>query len=257
MCPDPGSKVQLTRALHEALHSSAVSDFSPVAWRCADRIEIPGRPATPDLVAPTAVPRRRLGSVAGRIALIHAIAHIEFNAINLALDAVYRFAGMPKDYYLDWARVAADESRHFSMLSRRLEQLGSHYGAMPAHNGLWEMALKTDEDCLARMALVPRVLEARGLDVTPDMISRLDAQGDHETVALLKIILDEEVAHVRIGTRWFHHCCALEALEPDQTFIQLLSEHMADRIRPPLNDSARRAAGFSDQEMRDLKAMMA
>ncbi len=255
-CPDPASKVQLASTLHEVLESESCPVWSPTAWAAAERLEVPGRPESPSLVPPSQVPRRRLGSEAGRIALIHAIAHIEFNAINLALDAMYRFTDMPAEYYLDWARVAADESRHFSMLSQRLEQLGSCYGAMPAHNGLWEMALKTDDDCLSRMALVPRVLEARGLDVTPDMIIRLQRQGDYETVSLLEIILEEEVAHVRIGTRWFHHCCKGQSLEPDQTFMRLLSEHMADRIRPPLNDKARRLAGFSEQEMTELHALI-
>ena len=161
-------------------------------------------------MAPTAVPRRRLGSDEGRAALVHAIAHIEFNAINLALDAVCRFRDMPEQYYLDWISVAEDEARHFQLLHKRLGQLNRQYGDYPAHNGLWEMAEKTTDSCLVRMALVPRVLEARGLDVTPGMIERLRSVGDTKTIAALEVILAEEVRHVAIGTHWFNYCCKQE-----------------------------------------------
>ncbi|NNL94277.1 MAG: ferritin-like domain-containing protein [Xanthomonadales bacterium] len=209
----------------------------------------PGRPEKPQLVPPAMVPRRRLGNPLGRAALIHAIAHIEFNAINLALDAACRFAEMPPAYYRDWASVTADEARHYSMLNERLVELGFAYGDFPAHDGLWEMAVKTRHSCLERMALVPRVLEARGLDVTPGMISRLDAAGDTQTVSVLEVILREEVRHVEIGTRWFRHCCALEGKEPSQEFLRLLDEHFNGSLRGPFNVAARRQAGFSDVEM--------
>lgn len=214
----------------------------------------PGRPARPELVDPAAVPRRRLGSTAGRAALVHAIAHIEFNAINLALDAACRFRGMPGEYYLDWLSVAEDEARHFRLLSERLAEMGFEYGDFPAHNGLWEMALKTSHSCLARMALVPRVLEARGLDVTPGMIERLAAVGDDRTVAALKIILEEEVRHVAIGTRWFRWCCEKEGLDSLETFLGLLREYYATAPRGPFNLDARYQAGFSKEEMTALTA---
>jgi uncharacterized ferritin-like protein (DUF455 family) len=218
-------------------------------------ISRPGRPATPLLVHPQKVPRRRLGSAEGRAALVHAVAHIEFNAINLALDAAYRFRGMPEQYYLDWLSVAADEARHFLMLEQRLAAMGHAYGDFPAHNGLWEMAERTAQACLQRMALVPRVLEARGLDVTPGMIERLRSSGDLDTVAALEVILEEEVRHVEIGSHWFGYCCALAGLEPQATFLQLLESHYEGRIKGPFNTEARRRAGFSAAEMDALEQL--
>lgn len=209
----------------------------------------PGRPQRPELVDPVRVPRRRLGSAAGRAALIHAIAHIEFNAINLALDAAYRFRDMPDQYYLDWISVAVDEARHFNLLQTRLENLGHRYGDFPAHNGLWEMAEKTADSCLVRMALVPRVLEARGLDVTPGMIERLRGAGDTESIAALEVILAEEVRHVAVGSHWFNFCCAQEGKPPVETFLQLLRDHFGGFIRGPFNLKARSEAGFTAEEM--------
>jgi uncharacterized ferritin-like protein (DUF455 family) len=217
-------------------------------------IKAPGRPSDPQLVHPSEVPRRRLGSVAGRAALVHAIAHIEFNAINLALDAAYRFRDMPEEYTLDWISVAVDEARHFQLLQKRLDQMGQTYGDFPAHNGLWEMAEKTADSCLVRMALVPRVLEARGLDVTPGMIERLKGAGDMETVAALKIILAEEVRHVAIGSHWFNYCCEKENKPPVETFLELLGDRYAGSIRGPFNLSARAEAGFTQAEMEALMA---
>lgn len=219
----------------------------------ARQIQIPGRPERPVLVSPKKLPRRGLGSEAGRVALIHAVAHIEFNAINLALDAVYRFRGMPENYYRDWLRVAADEARHFSMLQTRLRELGHEYGAFDAHNGLWEMAVKTAHDVLVRMALVPRVLEARGLDVTPGMIARLQQAGDTATVEILQTILAEEIPHVAIGSHWFRYCCEARGLEPDATFTTLLAEYMGAAPKGPYNEAARLQAGFSAAEMTYLR----
>jgi uncharacterized ferritin-like protein (DUF455 family) len=215
----------------------------------------PGRPGRPRLVDPSQVPRRRLGSPEGRAALVHAVAHIEFNAINLALDAVCRFRGMPASYYNDWLSVAFDEARHFQLLQARLQAMGSTYGNLPAHNGLWEMAEKTADSCLVRMALVPRVLEARGLDVTPGMIERLEGVGDHETVRALRVILEEEVRHVAIGTRWFRHCCALHDLDPVATFVSLLESRYSGSVRGPFNLDARYQAGFSAAEMQALESL--
>ncbi|MEM9300844.1 MAG: ferritin-like domain-containing protein [Pseudomonadota bacterium] len=219
----------------------------------AEPLAAPGRPDRPALVHPSKLARRSLGSSAGRCALLHAVAHIEFNAINLALDAVYRFRGMPDEFYGDWVSVAVDEARHFDMIAGRLVALGSAYGELPAHNGLWEMACKTADDALARMALVPRVLEARGLDVSPGMIERLVGAGDATSADLLRVILREEERHVAIGTRWFEHLCAERGLEPQPTFLRLLAE-AGSRIQPPLNRPARLRAGFTDRELDALLA---
>ncbi len=212
-------------------------------------IGVAGHPAKPELVDPSRVQRRRLGSEAGRAALVHAVTHIEFNAINLALDAVYRFRDMPRQYYIDWMSVAADEARHFQLLSRRLTELGFSYGDFSAHNGLWEMAQRTADDCMKRMALVPRVLEARGLDVTPGMIERLNTAGDDETARILGIILDEEVRHVEIGSYWFRTCCDQRGLEPEATFLNLVKEYFSGSLRGPFNIPARMRAGFTQREM--------
>ena len=250
---------------------SALAEFDPAAkcrrvdalWADADdalrqlghagKPPAAGRPARPALVAPSSLPRRGLGSVQGRIALLHAVAHIEFNAINLALDAVARFTGMPEDFYRDWLSVAFDEARHFRLLEARLHQLGAAYGDLPAHNGLWEMAEKTAHDPLVRMALVPRVLEARGLDVTPGMIEKLRQAGDEDSVACLEIILEEEVRHVAIGSRWFRYLCEARGQESEATFHSLLAEYFADGLRGPFNHPARREAGFSEAELEALE----
>jgi uncharacterized ferritin-like protein (DUF455 family) len=246
----PDEKLALTRQAFEALREGrlALDDGGPAPMP----IGVPGRPARPRLVMPRQVPQRGLGSDAGRAALVHAVAHIEFNAINLAWDAVYRFRGMPGDYYRDWAGVAHDEARHFAMLSARLARLGHAYGDFDAHNGLWEMAVKTADSCLARMALVPRVLEARGLDVTPGMIARLRSVGDDATAGILEIILREEVPHVATGTRWFRWCCEREGRDPELTFAELLREYVPTGLRGPFNLDARRAAGFGDSELASL-----
>ncbi len=214
---------------------------------------IPGRPARPELVEPRAVRKRGPGSVEGRAGLYHALAHIEFNAINLALDAVYRFVGLPHDFAADWMRVAEDEARHFRMLVAHLELLGYGYGDMPAHNNLWEMAVRTDFDPMVRMALVPRVLEARGLDVAPGMIDKLDAVGDSRGADILRIILEEEVEHVRIGNRWFLYHCEQRGLEPRSTFRELLRAHTRGFLTGPFNDAYRKQAGFTDAELDDLR----
>jgi len=218
-----------------------------------ESIDTPGRPNNPKLVSPRKVAKRNLATEQGRIALIHAIAHIEFNAINLALDAMYRFQDMPEEYYKDWMQVAYEEAQHFSMLSKRLNELGCVYGDYDAHNGLWEMALKTQHSAIARMALVPRVLEARGLDVTPGMIKRLQGHGDTKTVDILKIIFEQEIGHVAIGSRWFNYACGLENVVPEETFQNLLKEYMAGELRGPFELEARKKAGFSSAELEALQ----
>lgn len=212
----------------------------------------PGRPVLPMLVHPTQVPRRRLGSIAGRVGLIHAIAHIEFNAVNLALDAIFRFRNMPSDFYVDWIRVASEESIHFTLLDNRLRELGSHYGCLPAHGGMWSMAVETDYDVMVRMALVPRVLEARGLDVTPGMIVKLSDVGDTATVEILQRILAEEVDHVRIGNHWFKRLCEERNLDALSTFSELLRKHGRIALRGPFNRPARLQAGFTHAELAEL-----
>ena len=246
-CAEPAKKVAMTREAFDALCDGRLTLRDDGAQ--PGSIDAPGRPAKPRLVMPRDVPQRGLGSIEGRAALVHAVAHIEFNAINLAWDAVYRFRGMPDDYYRDWASVAHDESRHFTMLSTRLAQLGHAYGDFDAHNGLWEMAVRTADSCLARMAMVPRVLEARGLDVTPGMIARLRAVGDDATADILEIILREEVPHVAAGTRWFRFCCKREGRDPGATFTELLREYVPTGLRGPFNLEARRAAGFRAAEL--------
>ena len=255
VCTGIDAKIELTARTAEAILDGWIGAEPATNAPAVERIVTPGRPLRPELVAPRDLVRRRLGTLAGRVALVHAVAHIEFNAINLAWDAVYRFRDMPAPYYLDWTRVAADEARHFAMLRRRLVELGHDYGDFPAHNGLWEMALATDHDCLERMALVPRVLEARGLDVTPGMIERLRAAGDSITVEALELILREEVDHVAAGTRWFRYLCEQRGIDPDSHFETLLDRHCRSRIRGPFNEEARLLAGFAAGEMRMLERM--
>ena len=226
---------------------------------CADAKRVPtdqpGHPEKPILVPPQQVPRRRADTLPGRAALIHALAHIEFNAINLALDAAHRFSGMPPAYYADWLRVADEEARHFDLLNAHLATLGHVYGDFPAHNGLWDMALKTAHDPLVRMALVPRVLEARGLDATPLIVDKLKAANDMRLVEILGMIERDEIGHVAIGSHWYGWLCEARGLEPEATFRQLLVDYDAPPLRPPFNLTARRAAGFSEPELDWLKTL--
>ena len=251
-CADVAEKLALTDRVASAFADGSLDCTSGAEPR---PIGVPGRPSRPLLVAPRHLPQRGLGSPAGRAALVHAVAHIEFNAINLAWDAVYRFRGLPLDYYRDWISVAVDEARHFRLLQTRLRQLGHGYGDFDAHDGLWEMAVKTADSCLERMALVPRVLEARGLDVTPAMIKRLRAAGDADSAEILELILREEVAHVAAGSRWFAWCCAEAGLDQADTFAQLVQRYASGAIKGPLNVDARVAAGFSAQELERLAAL--
>ena len=247
---DVERKLMLTAAAGAAIADPALWTGDVEDLQAAP-IPVPGRPRNPVLVPPNQLAQRKLNSVMGRAALIHAVAHIEFNAINLAWDAVYRFPGMPDNYYRDWASVAVDEARHFRMLAARLQDLGHNYGDFPAHNGLWQMALDTAHDIMVRMALVPRVLEARGLDVTPGMIERLRGAGDLATIAILEVILAEEVRHVAIGSRWYASICAQRGLEPNATFLSLLQTH-AVSLRLPFNVVARLQAGFDRAEIEGL-----
>ncbi len=247
---EPDAKVAVTQETARAWRDGAIT-LSAAAPPQA--LPVPGRPARPRLVPPGQVPRRHLKSEQGRAALIHALAHIEFNAINLAWDAVYRFRGLPRDFYDDWIRVADEEAYHFGLLRERLRELGHDYGDFDAHNGLWEMACNTADDVMVRMALVPRVLEARGLDVTPGMMARLRGVGDVSTVSILEIILRDEIGHVAVGTRWFRYCCEQRGLDPERTFGELLARHLTGRIKGPFHEEARTQAGFSAREIDALK----
>ncbi|MDB6163608.1 MAG: hypothetical protein JWL98_1040, partial [Xanthomonadaceae bacterium] len=218
-------------------------------------VRMPGRPARPRLVHPRELAKRGLGSPQGRASFVHSIAHIELNAVDLAWDAVYRFRDLPPAYYADWVVVANDEARHFQLLRERLRQFGHDYGDFDAHNGLWEMAEKTAHDGLSRMALVPRVLEARGLDVTPGMIVKLRKLGDDVTADILELILREEIAHVAAGSRWFRWFCEREGLDPRTRFRELLVEYAHGSLRGPFNHDARSAAGFDDDEIADLEGL--
>jgi uncharacterized ferritin-like protein (DUF455 family) len=249
---DPCLKASCTQRLYRSWRSNeldTLSQVQPVA------IPEPGRPERPHLVSPRKVPKRGFKSPQGLLRLAHAIAHIEFNAINLALDAVYRFRGMPDDFYSDWLRVAAEESSHFRMLAGYLSDKGAAYGDFDAHNGLWEMAMKTDHDVMVRMALVPRVLEARGLDVTPGMIEKLKAVGEQKLVEILEVIHREEIGHVRIGTRWFNYVCRLRGLSPPDVFAGLLNDYMKGVIQGPFDHESRLQAGFTEEELRQLTEM--
>ena len=214
-----------------------------------------GRPRRPELVSPKGLPRRRLGSKQGQAAMLHAIAHIEFNAINLAVDAVFRFRDMPSAYYSDWLQVAAEEAYHFSLLAERLHDLGFAYGDFPAHDGLWDLALRTRHDALVRMALVPRVMEARGLDVTPEIQDRFRQIEDHASCAILDIILRDEIGHVAAGTRWFHYLCAARDVDPEATYFHLISEFLKGPIHCPLHREARLDAGFTPAELNRLEKL--
>jgi uncharacterized ferritin-like protein (DUF455 family) len=253
----PREKAAMARALFGA--DGALSSGTGAAPTTGASIpmpppDVPGRPDRPVLVDPRDLARRSVATVEGRCVMLHAIAHIEFNAINLALDAVVRFDGMPVDYYRDWLRVAAEEGYHFTLLADRLEDLGSAYGAYPAHDGLWEMAQRTKDSVLARMALVPRTLEARGLDAAPPIRAKLAAAGDTVAAGILDIILRDEIGHVAIGNRWYRWLCAREGRDPLTHYAVLAREYQAPRQRGPFNLDARRAAGFEEDELAALNA---
>ena len=246
--PDPQQKVLLARALQGQAATLSIADqlhIEPPAG-------LPGCPARPELRSHLDVPKRSPFTPPGLAALLHAVTHIEFNAINLALDAAWRFDGMPPAYYLDWLTVAAEEAHHFSLLQSHLQTLGYGYGDFPAHTGLWDMTHKTSGDVLARMALVPRTLEARGLDATPAMQAKLRKVGTPaalHAVDILDIILRDEIGHVAIGNHWYRHLCSDRGLEPVSTYAELAKTYGAPRLKGPFNLGARRAAGFDEDEL--------
>ena len=247
----PSAKADGVRALEIAFREGRIA--LDAAAQLLPEGEIPGRPETPPLVSPLQLVHRSMVTTQGRAAMIHALAHIEFNAINLALDAMWRFAKMPRDYYADWLRVAAEESLHFTLLAAHLRKLEAAYGDFSAHNGLWEMAERTRDDVLSRMALVPRTLEARGLDASPAVRAKLAQAKDHEAAAILDIILRDEIGHVAIGNRWFGWLCEQRNLDPLITYAELAARHRAPQLHGPFNLEARRAAGFSEEELAALQ----
>lgn len=245
--PDPSSKVTLTRQLDTGML------VDPTEQIPVPSSGLPGRPPLPELASGQQVPARSVGSATGRAALIHAIAHIEFNAINLALDAIWRFPNMPRAYYTDWLKVAHEEAFHFSLLVDHLKSLGYSYGDFPAHDGLWEMTDRTGDDVLARMALVPRTLEARGLDASPVVRTKLANAGDHVAAGIIDIILRDEIGHVAIGNRWYRYLCQQQGLEPLRAYRDLSMRYRAPRLRGPFNLDARRQAGFTEPELQALQ----
>ncbi len=244
---DPQQKCTKVHGLWDDLHASKLQLNTSLELDSA--APIPGRPERPALVPPRELKRRAMNTVEGRAALIHALAHIEFNAINLALDAVWRFSGMPAEYYRDWLQVAKEESYHFTLLREHLQTLGFDYGDFDGHNSLWEMVEKTQSDVLARMALVPRTLEARGLDASPPLKQKLAQAGDHAAAAILDIILRDEIGHVAIGNHWFHFLCDQRGVDSIVTFEQLCVQFQAPKLKPPFNMDARKQAGFTEQEL--------
>jgi uncharacterized ferritin-like protein (DUF455 family) len=240
---DPTRKAEQARALY----------LAPPALDTELRLlaphGLPGRPERPLLVPADQVPARSPFTPQGRAALLHAICHIEFNAINLALDALWRFPGLPEAFYRDWLQVAGEEALHFTLLREHLRSLGHDYGDFDAHDGLWQMAERTRDDVLARMALVPRTLEARGLDATPPIQAKLRKAGDQRAVEILDIVLHDEIGHVAIGNRWYRWLCAARALDPVDLYPTLVARYEAPRLRRPFNLQARQAAGFSPEEL--------
>ncbi|MEM8812927.1 MAG: ferritin-like domain-containing protein [Pseudomonadota bacterium] len=216
----------------------------------------PGRPSAPVLLAPRDMPGRAAGGRRGRIALLHALAHIELNAVDLTFDLIGRFAGLdlPRSFFDDWVKVGLEEAKHFGLLQRRLQSYESHYGALPAHDGLWEATQETAGSLLARLAILPLVLEARGLDVTPPLISKMRNAGDDDSAAVLQIIYRDEKTHVAFGAKWFRFLCDREGRRPDLTFQHLVTKHFRGGLKPPFNDRARSEAGLTPGFYRALSA---
>ena len=242
-CCDPLTKAQKARAAYAKICDGSYDHVSG-----ADVPLRPGRPDKPDLMAPRFVPKRRISrGVGGRVALLHALAHIELNAIDLSLDMAVRYHHhrLPMDFVRDWMSVADDEARHFTLLQERLVSLDSSYGALPAHDGLWQAAEETKDDLLGRLAIAPLVLEARGLDVTPFLLEKFRAAEDEASAEILEIIMHDEVGHVATGKRWFDYQCGMERLDPISTWQGLVKRYFHGQLKPPFNISARKAARFS------------
>ena len=241
------NKAELTLALSVDLPLDAQVQI-------ADPGGVPGRPAQPVLVSHTSLKAKPLNTPEGRALLLHAIAHIELNAIDLALDVVWRFCGMPEAFYRDWVRIAKEEAKHFLLIQKHLVSMGFDYGQFPAHNSLWDMAERTKGDILARIGLVPRTMEARGLDASPGVKNKLVSAGDMAAGRILDIILEEEIGHVAAGNRWYRHVCQARGLDPIATYRELIVQYDAPKLKSPYNLEARRLAGFDDEELNYLAA---
>ena len=250
---DLDRKVLVTRSAAGAWRTRTLSLRAPADPATPTR---PGRPEKPDLVAPRLLKKRNLNSESGRIALIHALAHIELNAIDLALDIVARFAAqnIPLSFFDNWMQVADDEARHFTLLRDRLREMGADYGDLPAHDGLWQAATDTSGELTARLAIVPLVLEARGLDVTPGLAATLRDLGDTRTAAILDVIYNDEKTHVAVGAKWFRFFCAREGAHAADRFRVLVRKHFHGQVKPPFNDRARSAAGLTPLFYRALSS---
>jgi len=244
---DIDQKCVATKNLHSTFNQLSFNDNDTPKL-----ISKPGYPNTLDFVAPRKLKKRGIKTQEGRNILMHSIAHIEYNAINLALDAAYRYRGQPKEFYANWIDVAADEARHFRLVNDYLERNQCTYGHYPVHDGLWTMAFKTADNIIARMALVPRVLEARGLDVSPGMITKLSNVGDDDAASILKIIYDDEIEHVRIGSIWFDRECRQRKLDSRETFFAMIDQYFIGQIKGPFNIAARLKAGFDEFELARL-----
>ncbi len=242
LAADPNNKVMNARYAARAWRLGQFEHCFDVAMP-----DVPARPEHPLLLHAAQMPKRKKGaSLRNRIHMLHALAHIEFSAIDLAFDLVGRFgAEFPPEFADDWMRVGADEAMHFALLDRRLRSLGSYYGALPAHAGLWEAAEKTKDDVLARLAIVPMVLEARGLDVTPATIDRFTNQDDSVSAAILKRIYTDEIRHVGMGTKWFESACSVKKILTHSTWKTLVQSHFRGGLKGPFNDSARYQSGLT------------
>ena len=242
---DGRAKTALGRR-HAAAWRDARAAGSPLPLGRAQPPARPARPDAPELLAPRDVPRRRPGTLAGRIALLHAVAHIELNAVDLHWDIIARFSDtkMPMGFYDDWVKAADEEAKHFNLICDCLEAMGSHYGALPAHAGMWRAAEDTADDLLGRLAVVPMVLEARGLDVTPGMIEIFRKAGDAQALEALSVIYAEEVAHVAYGSKWFHFLCGRQDIDPKEVFHDLVRRYFHGALKPPFNEEKRAEAGI-------------
>ncbi len=244
-CGNGREKTAMSRAFAAQWQAARAAGETPEIGH-ADPPLHPSRPAAPELLNPRDVPRRRPGTPEGRIALLHAVAHIELNAVDLHWDIIARFTDtkLPMGFYDDWVKAADEESKHFNLMCDCLEAHGSHYGAMPAHAGMWRGAEDTAQDLMGRLAVVPMVLEARGLDVTPGMIALFERVKDDQTVEALKVIYGEEVGHVAYGSKWFHFLCGRHNLDPKETFHSLVRKYFHSTLKPPFNEEKRAEAGL-------------
>ncbi|QKM65078.1 DUF455 domain-containing protein [Polynucleobacter tropicus] len=245
---NPQIKVSRTFQLFDDYQQQKIN-LNAAAIYDGTKLDLPGRPHKPELVPPLEVPKRKMDTVEGRASLLHSLAHIEFNAINLALDAIWRFPDMPEQYYADWLKVAKEEAYHFTLVNEYIQSFGYSYGDFQAHNSLWEMVERTQDSVIARMALVPRTMEARGLDAVPMIRDRFKQIKDVRAVEILEIILRDEIGHVFVGNHWFNFLCNKASLSPISAYRDLAKQYRAPKLRGPFNLDARKQAGFTVEEL--------